>query len=1390
MSSFFAFVHHGIKAASNNPLNDGETLAQRCVNQLKALDDEQFPPCLLILLASPAYLDTLKSEQLLHGVLQKFEQSGYPNVELMGCSVAAVFFNRCIHREGALLICLASRLLEAKVSASDDASNDPEKAITSLLHKLNLLTERGDEIHSFANRTLFALFPGFSGNKYLAPELHESLRSQLRGRISIFGGVATASDPRSTRPGLLFANRKIYRKPIVVAASVECGTPFGISLSQGLTDTGHSFNVAEVDPQNPRLVRRFSEGAVGDVMEQLRQLSPLPLFDDEAMSRDPAVDMPTLEGETLRLSREVRQGEPLHLLIPEPGKMRQNFMDGIKESLRRAWLLNPIAGLGFRSSGLLRHSKEFGLNLENENAFIERDLSRWHSLDGKPFVGGFVDGEAGVDANGKSVLGNWGNATLVFGDELRFRTPVYRGFEKLADFAGKRVAETHKDAIDRLTKLVYDIGFPGALLSLCMYDQERGAIIAQSASGSHYKNILNEVPHYPLDGDDVLAIVARENQPLLIIDSRHEKCGSMKAASKEGIISQYIMPFTGISGEVNAVLQIDLGDISYDSQLYPTEETVLASLGKIVNSGLNRTFNWEESKIIRKLDQAMSACLPAETISQGLQQYLEYALKAFKLRRGHIRIAQEDKHRLKLVAGIGDYYEETRKDRPQIDFAEVSPTAQAFRDEKLIIINDPENNQAHQDMCRQLEHEGASYQRLRDVGSYANVPFKSERGERGTINLVSSEAWFFMWFHERALKALGERIGFLLETLRRKEREAFLFGASPQFAQIQDLNSVGTLLGKEIARFANTVNAEVASLYLWDEDRKRYILRAQHGWNKPEWVNAAYYTKREFWTGTTAIAGRPRHIPDLFKYYKRYRTSVTRYTKEAFGQELSEDFTVEAIGLQLRIADDRLGVLTFYRSIKPHDESSFLTTDTELLQQGADNFASLISILQAYRREKWRSQEHVRRQEVYDAIVPSEETKEDFETRVCDQVLKSYRAVKASFYKVETVGETPQLKHRNTFVRDPLTNRITNVDMSAREIGLVEKAAHVYRRKEKELVTARVILKDEEAFKPERVALAEMVERACIPLVSEKRLVGILDLHWSLDHRRSDSSDYQHGEGFLRMLGEVVGSAYGRTQTKKQAETMRAEAESKLYQGQAKLLQSEDRTRYVIQATSAYVLQHHHELRTIVQHMSSLLESLRALRKESAGKEKGLIEELSNKIKAGDATLKRMIEIGRKMAAPAYERLRLKNLILAALEKSHGNYADYDVEVGTTVVSESDSLWVDPSLIEIAFTNLMDNAFKSMKGRDRRTLNIKAEVIAGEREVTITIADTGIGMTEDKIQLILKEFYSVDDRISVGVMIARMILGLHGGRLSYDSVEGEGTKTLIALPLDYLEESL
>ena len=87
-----------------------------------------------------------------------------------------------------------------------------------------------------------------------------------------------------------------------------------------------------------------------------------------------------------------------------------------------------------------------------------------------------------------------------------------------------------------------------------------------------------------------------------------------------------------------------------------------------------------------------------------------------------------------------------------------------------------------------------------------------------------------------------------------------------------------------------------------------------------------------------------------------------------------------------------------------------------------------------------------------------------------------------------------------------------------------------------------------------------------------------------------------------------------------------------------------------------------------------------------------------------------------------------------------------------------------------------------------------AQVTAGfdpETGITITIKDTGIGMSPEQIPVALQPFGQVENRFTrrfdgtgLGLPLARMLIELHGGRLILESTLGAGTTVAFTLPAE------
>jgi len=112
----------------------------------------------------------------------------------------------------------------------------------------------------------------------------------------------------------------------------------------------------------------------------------------------------------------------------------------------------------------------------------------------------------------------------------------------------------------------------------------------------------------------------------------------------------------------------------------------------------------------------------------------------------------------------------------------------------------------------------------------------------------------------------------------------------------------------------------------------------------------------------------------------------------------------------------------------------------------------------------------------------------------------------------------------------------------------------------------------------------------------------------------------------------------------------------------------------------------------------------------------------------------------------------------------------------------------DPQQLQQVLLNLSLNALDAMpKGG---TLTIGAS-IDSSNQLTMTVADTGIGIDADLLPRIFQPFFTSKKRrgLGLGLPICARIVKSHGGRIEVDSEPGRGTIFKIHLPVEVPAET-
>lgn len=119
-------------------------------------------------------------------------------------------------------------------------------------------------------------------------------------------------------------------------------------------------------------------------------------------------------------------------------------------------------------------------------------------------------------------------------------------------------------------------------------------------------------------------------------------------------------------------------------------------------------------------------------------------------------------------------------------------------------------------------------------------------------------------------------------------------------------------------------------------------------------------------------------------------------------------------------------------------------------------------------------------------------------------------------------------------------------------------------------------------------------------------------------------------------------------------------------------------------------------------------------------------------------------------------------------------------------VSEDLMLELDEDRIEQVLTNLIDNAIRHSPVGRTVTVRLTQE----QSYLKVDVADTGVGIPLEDLSYVFERFYKADKArtrskggTGLGLAIAKNIVEAHGGNISVDSVEKEGTTFTFYLPI-------
>jgi len=214
-----------------------------------------------------------------------------------------------------------------------------------------------------------------------------------------------------------------------------------------------------------------------------------------------------------------------------------------------------------------------------------------------------------------------------------------------------------------------------------------------------------------------------------------------------------------------------------------------------------------------------------------------------------------------------------------------------------------------------------------------------------------------------------------------------------------------------------------------------------------------------------------------------------------------------------------------------------------------------------------------------------------------------------------------------------------------------------------------------------------------------------------------------------------------------------------------------------------------HEFRTP---LTSLIGLIELLRDESAGK---LTDEQHRYLEIGWRNTERLhrlvndlLFLAQADAGPLLlepTRVDLRALTAECIESARPRAEQAGVEV-VLVGQELPALEGDPWRLAQLLENLVSNAIKFSTEGGR----VEVRTLARNGQAVLEVADSGIGVPLGQQQHLFESFFrgsNAEERAirgtGLGLTISKMIADAHGGSLTFESTEGEGTVFRVELPL-------
>jgi two-component system NtrC family sensor kinase len=161
----------------------------------------------------------------------------------------------------------------------------------------------------------------------------------------------------------------------------------------------------------------------------------------------------------------------------------------------------------------------------------------------------------------------------------------------------------------------------------------------------------------------------------------------------------------------------------------------------------------------------------------------------------------------------------------------------------------------------------------------------------------------------------------------------------------------------------------------------------------------------------------------------------------------------------------------------------------------------------------------------------------------------------------------------------------------------------------------------------------------------------------------------------------------------------------------------------------------------------------------------------------------RLLGFARRME-PIQETVDVNHVVGETLAFLENEARFRNITIATDFESDLPRIRSDSAQLQQVFLNIIENAIDAI-GKEGK-VTVQTRFAPREREICVTISDTGPGIPKEMVGRIFDPFFTTKaagEGTGLGLSISYSIIEKLGGRIAVESEEGQGTAFKVFLPV-------